>query len=64
MERKIGEIFEYNGTKLEVVEGRPCDGCVFSGRSHCFDLKAIILGYCGGTLRSDGKCVIFKKVEE
>ena len=63
MERQIGEIIDYNGTKLEVVEGESCSGCVFSDRRHCFDVKAFLLGYCGGTLRSDGKYVYFKKVE-
>lgn len=61
MERQIGEIFDYNGTKLEVVEGESCDECVF--RKGCFNMKAFILGYCGGALRSDGKYVYFKRVE-
>ena len=29
MERKIGETFDYNGKKLEVVEGIGCAGCYF-----------------------------------
>ena len=31
MERKIGDIFEYFGTTLEVVENEECDceGCYF-----------------------------------
>ena len=61
MERQVGEIFDYNGTKIEVVEGDSCDECVF--RKGCFNLMASILGYCGGVLRSDGKYVYFKKVE-
>ena len=61
MERQIGEIFDYNGTKIEVVEGESCDECVF--RNGCLYMKAFILGYCGGAIRSDGKYVYFKKVE-
>lgn len=61
MERQIGEIFDYKGIRLEVVEGESCDECFL--RQACFDLNVSILGYCGGALRSDGKYVYFKKVE-
>lgn len=61
MERQIGEIFYLNGVKLKVVEGNSCNGCYL--RECCFHLKAFILGYCGGAIRSDGKYVYFKKVE-
>lgn len=61
MERQIGEVFDYKGIKLEVVEGESCDECFFCKR--CFHLKDFILGYCGGAMRSDGNYIYFKKVE-
>ena len=60
MERKIGEIFEYNGEWYQCVEHKGCHSCAFdlsysvrcsfNGVPHCF-------------YRSDGKPVIFKKLE-
>ena len=50
MERKIGEIFEYFGTTLEVVENEECDceGCYFYYNG-CFEPPSA----CGST-RSTG----------
>ena len=28
---EVGEIFEHEGVRLEVVEGQQCDGCHFDG---------------------------------
>ena len=64
MERKIGEIFEYNNEWYQCVE-RPkdyidtvCKTCDFSGRGNCE------LDRCSGTYRSDKKSVIFKKLKK
>ena len=64
MERKIGEIFEYNGEWHQCVE-RPekydktvCNLCDFRGIGNCE------LDRCSGTYRSDKKSVIFKKLEK
>lgn len=66
MERPIGEIFDCNGTKLEVVEkdGRYCEGCYFARLVLC-RIRDIMddTGYCGSANREDKKMVIFKKVE-
>lgn len=59
MERKIGEIFEYNGEWYQCIEQAGCHGCAFSngivctfkGTIHCF-------------IRSDDKLVSFKKLEK
>ena len=64
MERKIGEIFEYNGEWLQCVEQPKkydktvCTICAFQGNGNCE------LDRCSGTYRSDKKSVIFKKLEK
>lgn len=64
MERKIGEIFEYNGEWLQCVEQPEkydktvCAICDFHDIGNCK------LDKCGGTYRSDKKSVIFKKLEK
>lgn len=65
MERKVGEIFEYNGEWYQCVEQPKqydcetgCGLCSFKIIGNC-DLEK-----CSGTYRSDGKSVIFKKLEK
>ena len=64
MERKIGEIFEYNGEWLQCVEQPKkydktvCAICAFQVNGNCE------LDRCSGTYRSDKKSVIFKKLEK
>ena len=64
MERKIGELFEYNGEWLQCVEQPKkydktvCALCAFQGNGNCE------LDRCSGTYRSDKKFVIFKKLEK
>ena len=58
MERRIGERFDFKGKTLEVVE--EIDGC-----ENCYFEK---YGRCDGawvcTGRSDGKSIIFKRVNK
>ena len=61
MERKVGEVFEYNGKKYivkEIVEG--CAGCAFY--DDCIGL--IGRGHCSEQFRSDHKSVIFIEYKE
>lgn len=62
MERKIGEIFEYNNEWYQCIDelscGVHCNGCDFRGRGNCE------LDRCSGTYRSDKKSVIFKKLKK
>ena len=64
MERKIGEIFEYNGEWYQCVEQPKkydktvCAICAFQGNGNCE------LDRCSGTYISDKKFVIFKKLEK
>ena len=59
MERKVGEIFNVNGTILQVYEAKESDGC-----NGCFfeELRPLCLPYiCAAQEREDGKDVQFKK---
>lgn len=61
MERKIGEIFTYNGKTYQVVKvetDEECKGCAFEFSSCCMSF----LGDCSPTHRTDGASVIFKEI--
>ena len=64
MERKIGEIFEYNGGWYQVVEKteKSCKACYFYSDEGCFASTG--LERCRHYSRSDNKSVIFKKLEK
>ena len=64
MERKIGEVFEYEGKKIEVKESDygECDGCILDGK--CTRDNMSITGHCEGIERDDGIEVIFVEVQE
>ena len=60
-ERKIGEVFDYDGKKLRVEEFRSdCVGCFFDGQ--CSKTIKETTGACGSSIREDGKNVIFAEV--
>lgn len=63
-ERKIGEVFEFEGKKLQVRESHrySCDGCFFNG--HCEHSSNPIIGICEKDQREDEKDVIFVEVQE
>ena len=61
MERKIGEVFTYNGKTYQVVEveiDEECKGCAFEFSSCCSSL----LGDCSPIYRTDDASVIFKAI--
>lgn len=64
MERKIGEIFEYNGEWYQAVEQteKSCKACYFYSDEGCFVSTG--LGRCRHYSRNDNKSVIFKKLEK
>lgn len=64
MERKIGEIFECDGKKLQVIEDpfNTCHGCYFFDNK-CGE-KYDERGICPSDEREDGKGVIFVKYED
>ena len=63
-ERKIGEVFEYEGKKLQVKESDhvSCDGCFFD--EHCIPCSKYVAGYCEFGFRADKKEVIFVEATE
>ncbi len=66
MEREIGEVFNYDGKKLKVVEtkGSTCYNCYFADRDcDCMNTRKI-LGACVSEIRTDHKPVIFVEVKE
>lgn len=64
MERKIGEVFEYQGKKLIVqyVPEENCKGCFFDGC--CTRGAKSVTGYCDEENRTDGSFVIFTEVKD
>ncbi len=61
MERKIGDVFTFDGKQLEVIEG-DCWDCYFSGRL-CFEDNILyISGLCSDD-RMD-KDICYKLIEE
>lgn len=68
MERKIGEIFEYNGEWYQCVESDNCDRCLLSttecGSGTKSDLAVEVFGNCSKLRRSDNNHVIFMKLEK
>ena len=63
MERRVGEVFTYNGKTYQVVKNTVlCDGCAFLKNSACSRLQ-IILGNCGHAQRTDHEEVIFKEIK-
>ena len=61
MERKIGEVFTYNGKTYQVVKDNTCEGCAFMKNGHCFSISKL-LGLCSYTNRTDKTGVIFKEI--
>ena len=65
MERAVGEVFDFNGAKLQVKDigdKACCDGCCFDeSELKCLDAHNCT-GSCHKSLRSDGKDVVFVEV--
>ena len=65
MERKIGEIFEYNDGWYQCIVGNGCENCAFNERK-CYAVvdNGDPIGDCCADRRKDDKDVIFKKLEK
>lgn len=69
MLRPVGEIFELNGVRLEVVECETCDGCYFKlDKERCSKFVTydkigyeVVAGVCSPFVRNES--VIFKEVK-
>lgn len=67
MERKIGEIFEYNGEWYQCVESACNKECYFYNKSlhkTIADINGNGFEACNACFRNDNKSVIFKKLEK
>ena len=69
MERAIGEVFDFDGIKLQVKDtGQKacCDGCYFYKIKYsCVrNIFGIYASYCYWPSRSDGKNVIYVEVKD
>ena len=64
MERRVGEVFEYQGKifRVKEAEGKICEGCSFLNKCTCETKGAV--GWCDCGTRSDKKNVIFVEVKE
>ena len=62
MERKIGEVFTYNGKLYQVVKGSLCNDCAFMKNGNCY-LDNKLLGPCDYIKRTDKTSVIFKEIK-
>lgn len=63
MERKIGDVFTFDGKQLEVIEGY-CESCYFLG-TLCFEDHVLdIRGECYSEDRKDNEEVCFIKLKE
>ena len=60
MERKIGEIFTYNGKMYQVVKSDICENCAFR-KNDCSILRSRI-GLCVSSTRFDKTNVVFKEI--
>lgn len=60
MERKIGEIFTYNGKIYQVVKSDTCTNCAFR-ENDCSILRSRI-GLCVSSTRFDKTNVVFKEI--
>lgn len=60
MERKIGEIFTYNGKIYQVVKSDTCTNCAFR-ENDCSIIRPRI-GLCVSSIRTDKTNVIFKEI--
>ena len=64
MERKIGEIFEYNGEWYQCIKGADCVKCDLRNIICRRDTSIFPFKACSGNFRTDKKSVIFKRLEK
>lgn len=63
-ERKIGEVFDYEGKKLKVVKAEiRCGNCFFYKNSGCTRINRTT-GECKSSKRSDNESVVFVEITE
>ena len=63
MERKIGEVFTYEGKTYQVVKGLSCKDCAFSN-TLCNSFQTLVAGTCTLGSRKDNLNVVFKEIKD
>ena len=64
MERKVGDVFTFDGKQLKVIVGY-CEDCYLLTKLCCFKSSVIdIIGECYAFKRKDNNDVCFELVEE
>lgn len=61
MERKIGEVFTYNGKTYQVVKANTCKNCAFFN-TRCNFFQTLVAGTCTPGSRKDNISVSFKLI--
>lgn len=64
MERKLGEVFTYNGKIYKVVPGYGCENCGFKNLRCNMRTFSEVRGACDSSMRKDNIYVIFKEVKK
>ena len=64
MERKVGEVFTYNGKTYQVVSGYGCENCGFKDLRCNMRTFSEVRGTCDSSMRKDNNNVIFKEVKK
>ena len=64
MERKVGEVFTYNGKIYKVVPGYGCENCGFKNLRCNMRTFSEVRGACDSSMRKDNTYVIFKEVKK
>lgn len=62
MERKVGEVFTYNGKTYQVIESFACIGCAFKNK-RCTLIETSV-GHCAPSKRFDKINVVFKEIKD
>lgn len=61
MERKVGEVFTYNGKTYQVVKSNTCKNCAFFN-TRCNFFQTLVAGTCTPGSRKDNISVSFKLI--
>lgn len=61
MERKVGEVFTYNGKTYQVVKANTCKNCAFFN-TRCNFFQTLVAGTCTPGSRKDNTSVSFKLI--
>lgn len=64
MERKVGEVFTYNGKIYKVVPGYGCKNCGFKNLRCNMRTFSEVRGACDSSMRKDNTNIVFKEIKK